>query len=244
MKLVYWLIFLLLFIHYKTFASQEDSARIIKMGYIEFPPMFSTNAGGNAQGKLIDLMEIVFKRANLQWAAIPLPTKRMTRSLITGEVDLWVGLATIPGFKDKTLVGKSNVLTLNMRAYHLNGTPQIKKKSDLSNNRVVIMRGYSYGGWIDFIKDPLKNVEYIIKNKHATAIDMIVHGRADYLLSYKSLQAPPLGVNDISGLEYSELSSLNCYFVVSKKSENAKQLLHKIETAYQQLLVEGKILRE
>jgi len=156
-------------------------------------------------------------------------------------IDLWVGLSTIPAFKGKTLVGDSEVLKITLRSYCIRTLPPIKVKEDMNGKSIIIMRGYSYGGWIKHIKDPANNVKYLESDSHDSAFRMLKAGRADYLFDYKSPATKALENLQVPGLEYNDLSTFSAYFVVSAKARNAAKLLHEIESSYKQLIADGAL---
>jgi polar amino acid transport system substrate-binding protein len=214
--------------------------RIVKMGYIEFPPVFFTNDRGKPEGFLIDLAEMVLSKAGYELSARALPTKRMAKELAAGKIHLWIGLATLPQFEGTTYIGRSEVARNRLRAYYAGATRSIRNKTDLSGRSVLIMRGYSYGGWIHFIKDPANNVRYIETDGHIEGFRMLKAGRAEYFLNYRSPAETALKSLSFSDLSFSEISSFGTYFVVSKKAPGAKTLLRNMESAYRALVQSGR----
>lgn len=219
-----------------------EATRTVKVGYIEFPPIFYTNEQGKPVGILIDLIRRVLPRAGFNWTAQSYPTKRMISNLVAGKIDLWVGLPTIPAFQGKTLVGQSEVFKITLRSFHIGEKRPVKSKTDLNDKKIIIMSGYSYGGWIHYIKDPLNRVQYLLTNSHESALKMLKAGRADYLLDYKYPAEKALETLEIPGLQHNEISALGIHFVVSSKAQDAAGLLEAIETAYQALLAEGTLV--
>lgn len=217
----------------------EPKKTVLKVGYIEFPPVFFTNEDGEPEGNLITLASKVLPKAGYDWAASSYPTKRMVKMIITGELDLWIGLATLPPFKNTTYVGESTVATIELNAYRIGDKEDIHTKEDLIDKDIIIMRGYSYGGWVDFIKDPKNNINHIEINAHKQGLLMLYADRADYFLDYtgpinnelKSIEIPYLASNRISALE--------ARFVVSKKTKDGKKVLKNLESAYKALVSEG-----
>ncbi len=165
----------------------------------------------------------------------------MAANLSSGKIDLWLGLSTLPAFKGTTYVGESEILTVSMQSFSLPGKPFLKSQQDLNNKTIIVMRGYSYGGWIEYIKNPDNKVNYIEVNSYKSALRLLEIGRADYLLSYQSAVDKALVHYPIYKLQRYTLSSFTCHFIVSRRSHNAQQLLAKIERSYQQLLANGKL---
>lgn len=214
--------------------------RTVEMGCIEFPPVFFTNSQGKAEGYLIDLAEMVMAKAGYGLNARSFPTKRMAKELVDGGIDLWIGLSTLPQFKDTTLIGASEVARISLRAYTVGGKTPITKKEDLIGKSVLIIRGFSYGGWITFIKDPANQVRYMEIDSHDAGFRMLKAGRADYFLDYRSPAENALKSLTVPDLAFNEISAFGAYFVVSKKAPDAEKLLADMEAAYAELVKEGK----
>ena len=222
-------------------ALPADSARTVKVGYIEFPPVFSTNTAGKPEGVLIDLTGKVLEKAGYNWNATSFPVKRMARNLVTGDIDLWVGLATLPVFQGKTLIGDSEVLKITLQSYTIGVKPPIKSKESLSGKKIIIIKGYSYGGWINYITNSENSVAFTGTQNHTSAFKMLQAGRADYLLNYKLPSDTVLKKMAVPNLHYNTISQFGAHFVVSKKTYKAETLLMNIERAYEQLVKDGEI---
>ena len=211
----------------------------IKIGYIEFPPMTYTDEHGHAAGIIIDITSKTLKEAGYQWTARSLPAKRLALMLAKGDVQLWIGLSTLPEFEGKTYIGKSVVEKLTLRAYTTNINKPILKQEDLIGKTVLVLRGYSYGGWINFIKNPSNQVNVIEFDSHEEsfkALNLFSKTRKNcYLLNYKHPSEIVLKSTYYPGIKYNEISSFNIHFVVTRQMHEAKAVLTNIEAAFLQL---------
>ncbi len=221
--------------------STAANAQKIELAYIEFPPTFYTDEYGKPKGYLIDTTIKILDHAGLEWNAKSYPPKRMANWIVRGKIDLWVGLSTLPQFKDSTLVGDSVVTTIEMRAYTRKGLPHIEGKPSLTEKRIGILRGYSYGGWVDFIKDPANQVRYIELDNRPAAYKMLKKGRVDYVLDYRQPAELALQDIDFPELSFTPLSELEARFVVSKKTPNAAQILEQLESSFHTLKASGEL---
>ncbi len=214
----------------------------IKIGYIEFPPMTYTDEQGNPAGIVIDITSKTLNQAGYKWTAKSLPTKRMAHMLTKGHIQLWIGLSTLPEFKDKTYIGESVVEKLILRAYTVGNRKPILKQADLIGQTILILRGYSYGGWINFIKDPLNQIQFFEFDSHEEAfkgIDDFSKTNKCYLLNYKHPSDIVLKKLNLSDIQFNDISSLNIHFVVTRQMPDAKNVLNRIENAFQQLQEDG-----
>lgn len=207
---------------------------LVKVGYIEFPPVFYTE-GGVAKGYLNDLTSEVLTKAGYKPEFASYPTKRMAAMVADGSLSLWVGLTTLPEFDGTTLVGPTPVTAIHLRAYTLGSRSPIKAKEDLSGKAVILLPGYSYGGWLDYLNDKANNVRPIMAKDHADALKLLSRGLGDYLLDYEQPITETLKVTPVADLKWNDISSFNAHFVVSKKTKNAEKLLADLEATYKKL---------
>ena len=204
-------------------ADDLSNTQEISLGYIEFPPVFSTNEAGAPEGLLIDLAKMVIPKAGYRWTAHSRPTKRMATNIVNGDLDLWIGLSTLPEFKNTTLVGLPVVSTIELNAYWLGDKPAILTKEDLSGKQIITVHGFSYGGWVNYIQNPANNVTECRSFTHKQAVNMLKHNRCDYLLNYSGPMKNMLKQVPIDALNKSRVSTLEARFVVSKKTPNAQR---------------------
>ena len=207
--------------------------------------MTYTDEQGKPAGVIIDITSKTLKKAGYKWTAKSLPTKRMAKMLIEGNIHLWIGLATLPQFKNNTYIGESVVEKLTLRAYTLGKREPILKKEDLSGQTILILRGYSYGGWINYIKNPLNKVKFIEFDSHADAFKGLAlfseKRKACYLLNYKHPSEIALKKKKFPDIQFNDISSLDIHFVVTKKMPEAKTVIDRIESAFRQLKNDGAL---
>jgi len=191
-------------------------------------------------------MDIAFKsleKAGFEWTAISLPAKRMAKSLAAGNIQVWLGLATLPQFKGTTYVGKTVVEQLILRAYTIGNKPPVRKRQDLLGKTLLILRGYSYGGWITFIKDPANKIQYLEFDSHEGAfrrLEKLAKRIPEiYLLDYEHPSETVLRKLKLPDIQFDQVSSLDMHFVVTRKMDGAKAVLDRIENAFQQLSASG-----
>jgi len=217
----------------------------IRMGYIEFTPVFYTDANGVAQGLLVDLARQVVAVAGYQLELKSLPVKRMASSLIKGDIDLWAGLKTLEGFEDNTYAGESNLLQICLNAYTLGEVPSISAKEDLNHKMIIGLRGFSYGGWVSYLKDPLNEIDFIEVDSHESGLKVLERnnnaGNKCYLLDYEQPVEKALQTHSVENLAKNPINCLDAYFVVSKKTPNARVVLDRLESAYNELKKSGKV---
>jgi polar amino acid transport system substrate-binding protein len=217
----------------------------LRMGYIEFTPVFYTDNDGVPQGLLVDLARQVVPAAGYKLELKSLPVKRMASSLIKGEIDLWAGLKTLEGFEENTFAGDSNLLQICLSAYTLGEVPSITTKEDLNQKMIIGLRGFSYGGWVTYLKDPVNEIDFIEVDSHESGLKVLERnnnaGNKCYLLDYEQPVDKALQNYPVDSLNKNPINCLDAYFVVSKKTPNAQTVLDRLESAYNELKKSGQV---
>ncbi len=205
-------------------------AQSLTYGYIEIPPFTYTNENGKADGFIIDIVDQTFKKANIEYIAISLPAIRLREYLKSGKVDIWAGVYNANDYDDVALVGNKSFSHLTLNAYFIGDKPAITQKEQLKNQSIITIHGYSYAGLAEYIKDSANNISDNKTKSHESAFNMLKAKRGDYLLGYYLPAQQYLTLNPIAELQRSLISPLPLYFIVSKRTPNAQQLLDKLET--------------
>jgi len=205
--------------------SAEDT---IKIGYIEFPPLFST-VNGIPQGELIALTHRVLEKAHLKGELKSYPVKRMTQLLVDGGLDLWVGLSTIPDFKNRTLVGATKLSTITLRSYFLGKTKEIREIENLRGHSVIVIQGYSYGGLISQLEDPKNGITLYRVVDHNDGMRALNVKRADYFFGYEGVVNSIFENAEINDLHSVVISSFDAYFVYQKNPRSQRSSLQNLK---------------
>lgn len=205
---------------------------VLKLAYIEFPPYYYTDASGEPRGHLIDLSRVLAHSAGYDLDIRSLPARRAAQMLAAGEMDFWLGLATITEQAEQVLVSTTVVDTISFRIYSLSPLPKAINKTDLRNSKVVMLRGYHYGGWADFVRDPVNNIDYYMANNHLQAVKTLIGREYNYLLDYKLPVQRVLEFIDSPPLYEVDVFSLDVHILVSARHAQAQRLLRQFESAY------------
>lgn len=212
-----------------------DDRPSLTFGYIEFPPYYYTDEKGGAQGHLIALANDIAKEAGYDIEYIPLPTKRALLSVANGEIDLWFGLSTIDVYKDHVLISEHPIDRLELRVYSTKDMEGFHNKYDLIGKSVVILRGYSYGGLLDFIEDPANKIYTIRVTSHDQALSVLATRNIDYMIDYARIVESAREKYPVPTLKSRVLSTLDVHINLSNKMDNAKKVLERLGEAYKKI---------
>lgn len=218
-----------------TLTQLNDKPKTLVLGYIEFPPYTYTNKQGEAEGIELELADKLVSSAGYQFETTSLPATRLIYYLKYGLVDIMIGLDTHPKLNEIALVSKKVLATIKLNTYFIGKKTPITTSQDLVNKKIIIMRGYNYGGLIDFILDKKNNVQYQTTKSHSSGFNMLLSKRADYFLAYQQPSQKSLDKSSIQNLHLTNLSKLPIYLIVSKKTPNAQAVFNRLEQAIDEL---------
>jgi len=227
MRIAKWLSFLLYFVLCLSSAADKQTATLT-LAYVEFPPFTFTNKNGQADGSLLEKAQHIVTLAGYEYKTIALPAKRLIKYLLAGKVDIWIGIKQAVELRNEVLISTQQIGSASLNIYALNNK-KVTQLSELHNHKVIILRGYNYGGAIDYIIDSKNNIKTFVTNTHESAFNMLATKRADYLLAYQHPANLALQNIYIEGLAISNLSQLPLYFIISKKTADADIVLAKLE---------------
>ncbi len=212
----------------------------LRMAYIEFPPFNFTDEDGTARGSITELARDLAARAGYTITFRSYPAKRLAETIVRGDADFWIGLPTLENFADGTITSSIPVGSIHLRAYSKNPMPPIRSKKDLDGKHIIILHGYSYGDWFEYIHDPKNKIIYESAFSHKQALLMLLNRPVDYLLDYKlpvslakkNMEVPELFSNEVYAFERR--------IVVSKKTHRADEVLRRLEAAYTSIKLQSQ----
>ena len=213
----------------------------IKAGSTSFPPFYVVNKDQTASGIYLDIMEKTLKHAGLSYRLDIYPTKRLYRNLGSGDTHLFLGIKGSPEYHANVLYSKTVISQIQMRIYSVGNTPLPTTKEDINNHKIITMRGYGYGGLVSYFADPKNNIEVTSTSEHRSSFLMLKNNRADYVINYKHPSETALADLKIPALKYTNFYDSEVYFIVSKETPNAKDILGRLELAYLELVELGEL---
>ncbi|WP_448189062.1 substrate-binding periplasmic protein [Azospirillum sp. sgz301742] len=214
----------------------------IKVGYVEFPPYtYTYTEDGKPKGSLIEMLEKVAADQGVAFKAESAPARRIFSGILEGEFHLFMGVKNVKDFEGATLASAAPIGKIELNAYALGEAPAVKTKEDLSGKAAVVLTGYSYGGWRPWLEDPANKVMLVEARTAEQALNLLQAGRAPVLLQYSLPMQQALAGKTLAELKATQISSLDVYFVVSKKTPDAEAVLQKLEAGYAKLKAAGTV---
>jgi len=206
----------------------------IEFGFPEQPPRAFTNAQGKPEGQAIQFATALFAKAGIPWRAVSYPAPRLFTNLDNGTTTFAV-MVRNPALENCCLINKVPIYSTALKAYYIGDKPPIKSRDDLIGKRIITIRGYSYSGLINFINDPQNRIVNEIAPTHEPAFEMLVAGRADYVLNYESSASVALSARPIANLRQDTIDRVETHIVLSKKYPDAEKVMERFEVILKNL---------
>ncbi len=223
----------------KEIPSEPPLTSPLRVGVLHIPPLAEVRSPTNTSGPLIDYMHRLLQSAGVAYRMEGFPARRLYRNLAAGESQFWVGIKNVPEYEGKVLYSEQPIYSLHLRLYRLPGSPEIRQLSALQTQRLIVIRGYSYGGLLEPLKQRPMGLQWKDANTNYKALEMLQLRRGDYLLSYAEpieqlLQQRP------QRLEHEVLQELPMYLVLSRTTPHAESLMARLNQVASNMRLSGE----
>ena len=209
--------------------------KVVTVGYLEFPPSTYTSRSGAARGTEIRLCRTLLSNAGYTAVFKALPSARLYAQLIAGDIDLWIGTPNKPELQGHTLESNRIISEVTLAVFYRPQAQAPLLPDDLKNKQVIVIGGYSYWPPVSqWLTDPTLGLKQARTSQHASAIEMLMRKRGDYLFDYVEPMLDTqkrLGV-PAQNLPYIKVHSTPLSFIISKRSRYAEQLLADIDRQF------------
>lgn len=215
----------------------------LKAGLLDFAPCFYQE-GDEVKGFIVEKLRKILDRAGYDLTCAVYPMKRIRDFLNTGVFDFTTCLTDVFA-EGEILATDYMIYKIRLMAYTKGKKDSILKKEDLSGKKIGIYRGFTYGGWINYIKDPANNVQYYEVSQHEQLFKMLDRGRIDYVMNYLAPSDVVLDNITIANLEHNEVMTHPVYMLVANdSSDKSKEIIKNLNIAYAELIEEGQMIEE
>jgi len=215
---------LLMFFSLSCLAGEKNQP--LRWGYVNFAPYHSSE-NGDVVGSIAEKIDLLFKKAEIQYTASELPNKRVKLYIEQGDIDI---TAVIESFiSSPELFFRSNlpVYTIKLGAICLRDNLQINSLEQLKKLEIILMSGYTYGHDKLLNDQNGFNIALSAKN-HESAIKALIRKRADCVLGYMS----PINVEALKytedNLYFYPIGELPVYLYLNKTVPNAINIMKSI----------------
>ncbi|WP_303289875.1 ABC transporter substrate-binding protein [Marinobacter sp. SS5-14b] len=218
----------------------EGSNAVVRIAYVEFPPITYRNANGEPAGEFVDITRKVAEEAGYDLEFIYLPVARTYLYLKNGTVDLWLGLSATPVLMEDVLESWISPLPVELSAWYREDAPPLNHIDQLHGKIVILIGGYTYGGFRGWLEDQ-SDIRITEAPNHRSAVDMLKRRRGDYLLDYRQPVREVLTRPADAVIRESEVRSRNAAWMFSLASPRASILRDAFDEAYMRLAERGEV---
>ena len=212
----------------------------IEVGFYEFPPFTYSDAQGRPQGAFLRLTQRLLEHAGYRANFRAYPSARLYAGLRDGRVHLWPGAPDKPGLATHTLESRTQVGEIALNLYFRRDTLLPRIPDDLRDRGLILISGYSYWPRINqLLEDPAVAIRLHRTRTHSAALDMLQHGRGDFLLDYQSPVNQARAELGMAELPFIQLQRLPLKLIVSRNAPDAEALRDALDRAYLELRAEG-----
>ncbi|MFZ5570827.1 MAG: substrate-binding periplasmic protein [Thermodesulfobacteriota bacterium] len=224
-----------------TAAGNALAAEEIKIGVLNFAPFYLVEEGKEPSGMMLDFLKAAMDKAGLAYSVKGYPPKRLYQNLAEGKSHVFLGIKGVPELEGKVIYSRSKITEIDMRVYTRPDTPVLKTKEEMKGKKIIVIRGYSYGGFIKFLQDPANKIEMDESDDHDTAFKKLMAKRADYVLDYSKPSEKAIASLNLTGIQNHSINLIDIVLIVSNQTPNAQEVADKLEKAFDELKKEGKL---
>jgi polar amino acid transport system substrate-binding protein len=213
----------------------------VTVGFYEFPPYSWTDESGKPRGSILALTERLLRHAGYRGEYRSLPGARLYAGLQDGSVHLWAGAGGKTELEGHTYEARHSMGNLSLALYHRQDTPPPKIPEGLRNKGIIVITGYSYWKQVnDLLADPTMSISTHRTSTHASALEMLLRKRGDYLLDYQAPVEQTRKALGLSPLPYTVLQHIQLRLIASRHAAGGQHLLDDLDRAYEELQAAGE----
>lgn len=200
---------------------------------VDMPYYMEKHDQNDYRGVLVDAFKMAAKEAGFHRTQIQmLPPNRMVQNLIEGKGHVWNGVV-LPALREHVHIGTVKLTPITLAVFsHFDSVEKLKFPEDFQNKGLIIIRGYSYGGYLDFLKKKKLNLTFHETRNHESALKMMQANRAQFLLNYIEPVEAITKNSSFDKLYLNKINSIETFFMVSKKLPDGDIILKKLEAGY------------
>ena len=215
----------------------------VEFGLADFPPYFYVDEQGEPAGAVRTLADALFAEAGLSYHLRDYPPARLYNRFQSGDTQITMAAKDHPAFSSFALQGERPLLSLKLNVYRHVATPAIGNLQDLTGHSVILIGAYTYGALSQALQDPQLDVTLMRAATHQSALQMLLHHRAEYLINYSDPMTLPMRTVPQGQIVVEPLSQIQVYLFVSKAAEQAEALRDRLDEALLTLKESGELQR-
>ena len=202
---------------------------LVKIGVYEYEPYCMVNEEGEMEGYYYDLMKLFEDELSFDYEFIVLPLSEGMNQLVSGDLDLMLGISMNNQFKDQFIfnhnwTNKEIFGLFSLEEVSLN---QLKERKDL---KLGLVRGDS-------------NANKVLEILKANQIEVTVYYEKDYDTLVKKLEEKEIDLyvdNLIKASDYHLVYEFNGQDVYIAGNENSELIIEEIDRVIEEFMKKGE----
>ena len=229
-----------LFLATGALAEAGTASKLLKIAYVDFPPMTYQKADGSPAGTFIEITRKVAIEAGYEPEFLYLPISRVYLYLRNGRIDVWPGSANVPALKGEVLETWVSPFASQLSAWYLEGTEPLSHFDQLQGKTVITIAGYTYGGLLYWLEGE-SSIDVTQAPNFRAALDMLKLGRGQYLFGHRDPVLETLAMSEDEKIRESEIRLRNLTWLFSLANPRAAILREEFDDAYLRLAEQGEV---
>ena len=229
-----------LFLATGALAEAGTASKLLKIAYVDFPPMTYQKADGSPAGTFIEITRKVAIEAGYEPEFLYLPISRVYLYLRNGRIDVWPGSANVPALKGEVLETWVSPFASQLSAWYLEGTEPLSHFDQLQGKTVITIAGYTYGGLLYWLEGE-SSIDVTQAPNYRAALDMLKLGRGHYLFGHRDPVLETLAMSEDEKIRESEIRLRNLTWLFSLANPRAAILREEFDDAYLRLAEQGEV---
>jgi polar amino acid transport system substrate-binding protein len=229
-----------LFLATGALAESGTASKLLKIAYVDFPPMTYQKADGSPAGTFIEITRKVAIEAGYEPEFLYLPISRVYLYLRNGRIDVWPGSANVPALKGEVLETWVSPFASQLSAWYLEGTEPLSHFDQLQGKTVITIAGYTYGGLLYWLEGE-SSIDVTQAPNYRAALDMLKLGRGQYLFGHRDPVLETLAMSEDEKIRESEIRLRNLTWLFSLANPRAAILREEFDDAYLRLAEQGEV---
>ena len=201
----------------------------LKWGFVDFPPLVFANRDGVIEGELVNLMNEISQISGIDYKPLLFPNARAIFYLNNNKVNFSIGLKSLIDKPQNFLFSATPVATLRLAILWGDKSEPVTKIDDLFNKRLVLLRGYTYGGQRSKLESLASDIMRVETRVRAT--EALQLGRGDYAVAYMPTDLDENNNRWLEGINSLVIQEMDIYFILNKSTDNADYVMQQLESA-------------
>lgn len=202
----------------------------LQWGFVHFPPLIYLDKDGEYKGELKELMNSISLLSDIPYEPMQFPNIRAIFNLNQQNVNFAIAVKSLVEKKEHFLISAFPIAKMQLHILWRRGSPPVSSVEDLAGKKLVLLKGYTYGG----IREKIEQItaSNMSVENHNRAISALKLQRGDYALVYRTASEYSMTAVAQTNFEHAVLGEVDLYFILDRNVAQAEHIMQRLEQAY------------